>query len=452
MRETDGHVIYIWSGPKKRLCTVGPDLFNLAVKDRANTFFCLDQYVGVFKKHFEGTATFVYGIEEYIKRSQTKPTNRIKKHFFKNAYLPSQKLKLPILTLIEALIDSAKRHDNPQDKARDLVTIKELFQYYLALYEKNSYLLDANIMPSEDIPTSILPKLKHFTVPKLAYGGVDPWLMYTLKPTKYAKRRLKAYFSIVNKEFMDRKILNQGINRNVLAKAFVNTMIESVDVHTREAKTTFGSDSATILGVRKRYTNSHKKTDLLSPPPMAFLLTGEATQQEIEYVYHETCLSIDTSEPYEYGFEGDFRRSSYLHNAVSKNKHQALALLLPNAVNLFHSIRSNISGKYVYCTPLQLSIEKKYSTCTRLLLEKIIERHFEGSVSLFFTAIGRKVSSNTDVGGYGFFEKEEGCLTGLIADLESDSDNKLYDLLSRAIKKTQEVATLASEALGTVDV
>lgn len=301
---------YVWagkpaSGTNLGQDTIGADLFSKKFPDQPIRYWCLKSELAHYQGHFTDKPNVqVMCIEDFLEEHDK-----------------------DLLEFMQQLITSAKSLEEPADKARELVSIKELMQYFLCQHFEG-YKCDTTVGPHEQSDTP--PRShEHYRFPFLHIPDRDPrsgpkafpgpWLMYSPGPgkDKHATARFQWFFKKMKDEFLGRSRDYRRMDRGLMGRHFVNATVNSPEAKRFDLHISHKRHSALICdeAFAKVYCNTHREHAKYLPPLVHRYLHSGPQYQAIAYML--TKQKFDASQVYSvFREDGLTEETSLLHEAV----------------------------------------------------------------------------------------------------------------------------------------
>jgi len=365
---------YTWAGKpaqghNRGQDTIGADLFSKKFPKQPIRFWCLKSELGHYQGHFKKKPNVqVMCIEEFLAEHDQ-----------------------DLLTFVNEILASAKRLKDPADKARELVTIKELMQYFLCQHFEG-YKCDTTVGPNEESDTP--PKShQHYRFPFLHIPDrdprsgpkefPDPWLMYSPGPDKdkEAKARFQWFFSRMKEEFHGRSRDFRPMDRGLMGRNFVTAAQDSPGAKPFDLQISHQQYNALVCdeAFAKVYCNTHRAHAKYLPPLVHRYLHSGPQYRAIAYML--TKQKFDTSQVYSvYRNDGMTDETSLLHEAVKIGDPKRVFLVAMYAKSLSPKAKP---GPFHHegLTPLELANSKGWSSSIDALHLAMAYRAFHPDTS-----------------------------------------------------------------------
>lgn len=366
----------IWVGPPPASIkyqghdTIGPELFAQHFKeqgeDKSVTFWCLDEHVAIYQKSFNGMNISVQGIESYVKAQEEPEFTDFIERLKANAH--------------KAAIAGEER-----EKARELITIKDAFQYFLHLRPKSLYVMDSNIVPDTNTSLHRMPLKDKCMVPMVQKENgefvPDPWMSFSPAEDSAAQDRFNYYFEEALEELDSRA--DGKIDREKLSDAFVKAPFEGRgDPVSPQMATSLDTQNYALLfyGAIKQYWNTHKKDITTSAPPVYSMLLCKQLHHALDFMLSKGFTTPNTVYSNLNALPG-----TLLHTAIFFNMPDELSIILKYDCDFNQSVKvPGFENKFF--TPLELALTRPPAVVSTLL-EGYCEQNFNGNMTFMLKTV-----------------------------------------------------------------
>lgn len=354
-----GDIHYLWMGPPPVLDeyigqdTIGPDLLEEKYPDLKIYFWCMKEHIDYYENHFKTSNVIVRAIEPYIK---LKTANN------------------ELLGLIKTISISAKNALNSVEKARALVSIKELMQYYLQQYF-HGFFMDTNVIPSPRQDEWVeVPDPTKFYLPKVTHDLVDGWLMYSPKDNPKAQKCFEFYFDSLKEIVERREETPDDISKHNESVLFMATIFNCANFKTIAIQWSESLNTFDFLSLQKRYHNSHHDTDTYTRnvPILLRLIKDKNARMELDYYLGRRKISSTTAVCVLN--EASNLSTTLIHQSIEASNMPALEVLLEklHAPSMLFTAPINCR---LLPSPLQYAIKIQERSAIVLILRRAISLH-----------------------------------------------------------------------------